>query len=49
MSADECILDEKGQIDVAKLSPITFDPFNHTYVALGEVVGDAFKAGLQLK
>ncbi|MCR5841378.1 MAG: flavin reductase family protein [Bacteroidales bacterium] len=49
VSADECILDEKGNIDVAKLSPITFDPFNHTYVALGEVVGDAFKAGLKLK
>lgn len=49
VSADECILDAEGKIDVAKLSPITFDPFNHTYIALGEVVGEAFKAGLQLK
>ena len=48
ISADESILDEAGKIDVAKLQPITFDPFNHTYVVLGEVVGNAFKDGLTL-
>ncbi len=47
--ADECILDEKGNVDVKKLQPITFDPFNNKYIVLGDVVGDAFKAGLALK
>ena len=49
VSADECILDEKGNVDVTKLQPITFDPFNNKYVVLGETVGNAFKDGLQLK
>ena len=49
VSADECILDEKGNVDVKKLQPITFDPFNNKYIVLGDVVGDAFKAGLALK
>lgn len=49
VSADECILDEKGNVDVKKLQPITFDPFNNKYIVLGDVVGDAFKAGLELK
>jgi flavin reductase (DIM6/NTAB) family NADH-FMN oxidoreductase RutF len=47
--ADECILDGDGKVDVTKLQPITFDPFNNKYVVLGETVGDAFKAGLALK
>ena len=47
VSADECVLDKDGNIDVAKLAPITFDPFNNKYIALGEVVGNAFKDGLQ--
>lgn len=49
VSADECILDGDGKVDVTKLQPITFDPFNNKYVVLGETVGDAFKAGLALK
>lgn len=49
VSADEKILDEKGNIDPAKLEPITFDPVNHTYLKLGEKVGNAFSDGLQLK
>ena len=49
VSADECILDEKGNVDVKKLQPITFDPFNNKYLVLGETVGNAFKDGLQLK
>ena len=48
ISVDESILTEDGKIDVAKMEPITFDPFNHTYVVLGEVVGNAFKDGLTL-
>ena len=48
VSADESILDAEGNIDVAKLAPITFDPFNNKYVVLGDVVGNAFKDGLTL-
>ena len=47
VSADECVLDADGNVDVAKLAPITFDPFNNKYITLGEIVGNAFKDGLQ--
>ena len=49
VSADESILDEEGRVDVKKLQPITFDPFNNKYIVLGETAGDAFKIGLSLK
>ena len=49
ISVDESVLDEQGKVDVAKVQPITFDPFNNTYVKLGEVVGNAFKDGAALK
>ena len=49
VSADEKILDENGKIDVAKLRPVTYDPCNHKYIALGEVVGSAFSDGNKLK
>ncbi|MBR6217051.1 MAG: flavin reductase family protein [Eubacterium sp.] len=48
VSADENVLTD-GKIDPKKLKPITFDPANHTYVGLGEKVGDAFKDGAKLK
>ena len=48
VSADESIL-TNGQIDPAKLKPITYDPVNHTYIGLGQKVGNAFKDGLKLK
>ena len=48
VNADESIL-TNGQIDPKKLKPIAFDPVNHTYVSLGEKVGNAFKDGMQLK
>lgn len=47
--ADEGVLNSEGKIDPAKLHPITFDPVNHAYLALGEKVGDAFKDGMKLK
>lgn len=47
--ADEKILNEAGQIDPSLLKPITFDPVNHTYLKLGEKVGNAFKDGFRLK
>lgn len=49
VSADERILDESGKIDPAKLQPITYDPVNHTYLKLGEKVGNAFSDGKLLK
>lgn len=49
VNADERILDENGNIDPAKLEPITFDPVNSAYLKLGEKVGNAFKDGLALK
>ena len=47
--ADESILGEDGKIDLVKFKPITFDPVHHTYVALGEKVGNAFNDGKKLK
>ncbi|MCQ2358777.1 MAG: flavin reductase family protein [Phascolarctobacterium sp.] len=46
---DESILDEKGNVDVKKLDPITFDCVAHTYLKLGDVVAKAFNVGLELK
>ena len=47
--ADESILNEKGNIDPAKLNPIAYDPVNNMYLTLGEKVGNAFKDGAKLK
>ena len=46
---DEAYLDQNGKVDVAKLQPITFDPVHHSYLVLGEKVGQAFHDGLALK
>ena len=48
VSADENILTD-GKIDLSKFRPITFDPANNDYVALGEKVGKAFSDGAMLK
>lgn len=47
VSADESILTD-GNIDAKKLRPITYDPVNHNYIELGEIVGKAFDAGKKL-
>lgn len=49
VSVDESVLDENGNVDIVKAQPITFDPFNNTYVALGETVGKAFDIGNNIK
>ncbi len=49
VSADEKALGENGKIDPSKFSPITFDPVNNEYVALGGVCGKAFSDGLKIK
>lgn len=48
VNADESILTD-GNIDLAKLEPITFDPVNSHYIKLGEVVGNAFGDGAKFK
>lgn len=48
VSADESILTD-GKVDLNKFSPITYDPMNHDYIALGEKVGKAFSDGKKLK
>ena len=47
--ADESVLGENGKVDAGKLQPITYDPVNHRYLALGETVGQAFHDGVVLK
>ena len=47
VSAEESVL-TNDKIDPAKLEPITYDPVNHTYRKLGEIVGKAFSDGKKL-
>ena len=47
VSVDEEALTD-GKVDVAKVAPICFDPFNHAYHVLGEKVGDAWGSGKEL-
>ena len=47
--ADERIFNENGKIDLNKFSPITYEPVNHTYRKIGDVVGKAFSDGIKLK
>ena len=45
LSVDEEFVDEKGNVDLAKMRIIAYDPFNHGYHVVGERVGNAFKDG----
>ncbi len=47
VSADESVI-TGGKIDPAKVQPITYDPVNHKYIRLGDVVGNAFQDGRKL-
>ena len=38
-----------GKVDVAKVRPIIFDPFNHSYNLVGQPVGFAWESGKLLK
>lgn len=49
VSANEEVLNDKGEIDSTKLNIITYNPVDHTYIELGKTVGHAFKDGLKLK
>lgn len=47
--ADEKYLAADGKPDIEKMQLIIFDPVHHTYITLGEKVGNAFSDGKQLK
>ena len=47
VSVDESAMTD-GKVDVAKVAPICFDPFNRAYHVLGEKVGDAWGSGKPL-
>ena len=49
VSADESVVTENNKIDIQKLQPITYDPCNKHYIALGEKVGNAFSDGIKIK
>ena len=48
VSMDEKVLTD-NKIDLKKLKPIAFDPFNSKYILCDEAVGNAFVDGLKLK
>lgn len=48
VSVDENALDAAGNVDVSKVVPIAFDPFNNQYVKLTEIAGNAFSDGKKL-
>ena len=48
-SVDEKYIDKDGNVDVASLNIIAYDPFNHGYYVVNEKVGNAFKDGRVLK
>lgn len=49
VSADEKVLDEKGNIDPSKIRPIVYDPVNHHYIEVKGNIADAFSEGKKLK
>ena len=49
VSVDENVINENNKIDVQKLQPITYDPCNRNYIALGNKVGNAFSDGKKMR
>ena len=43
------LFDENGNVDINKVKPIMFDPFNNTYAVIEKTVGKAFSEGKKLK
>ena len=48
VKANEEVLNDKGKVDVTLLDPIMFDQFQNDYYAVGEKVGKAWNAGMEL-
>ena len=49
VSADECVLDDKGNVDLGKAGIISYNSAQHDYRVLGEKVGNAFSDGKKIK
>lgn len=49
VSADERVLDEKGNVDIGKVGIISYNSAAHDYRVLGEKVGNAFSDGKKIK
>ena len=49
MVADERVLNENGKIDWEKAQLISFDSSLNKYRLVSEIVGDAFRSGLEIK
>ena len=49
VSADESVLDGKGNVDIGKAGIIAYNSAQHDYRALGEKVGNAFSDGKKIK
>ena len=49
ISVDEKALNEKGEVDSAKLEAIVFDPIEGIYRKVGEKAGNAFSDGAKIK
>ena len=47
VSVDESALTD-GKVDVSKVAPLCFDPFNRAYQVMGEKVGEAWGSGKKL-
>ena len=47
VSVDDSVLTD-GKVDVAKVAPVCFDPFNNAYCVVKETVGKAWGAGKAL-
>ncbi len=43
--AEEAVLGADGKIDLAKFRPISYEPVHHSYVVMGQKVGNAFSDG----
>lgn len=48
ISVDEKVLKD-GKPDLSLIKPISYNPIDNTYIGYGDVIGHAFKDGLQLK
>lgn len=49
VSADEKILNEKGNVDPEKLQALSYDSVNHTYLKISGIAGKAFSDGKSIK
>ena len=49
ITADESVLDEKGNLDIAKCDGVLFDQASGRYFRIGEFLAKAFSIGMKLR